>query len=161
MSLLDILFREKGSSLSSSGYSHQGVADGGKKWGFAHHDKQAIEIPTVRTIQTVAAAKTLAATDTGKFFLVDGAVTITLPTASASLKGVWAEFIMLQDETLTITGETADQIVAANNASADSVAFSTTTEQIGSGARVLCDGSRWIVMPILGSETVTPTVSDT
>lgn len=162
MGLLDMLFREKGDSLSLSGYSLTGNTRGGAKWGFAHHDKRAIEIATVRKVKVIAAAAyTLALEDTGTLFIVDfaGTTTITLPAASAAFKGVWAEFFTKQDETLTVVGATADQIIAHNDAAADSVSLATTTEQIGSGIRAICTGTDWLVHFIPAAETVTPTIA--
>jgi len=159
MSLLDILFREKGDSLSLSGYSLTGGARCGEKYGFIHHDKRAIEIATVRKIQELAANYTLQITDSGTLFIASAAVVVTLPAASAALKGVWAELFAIVDEDVGFATATVDAMITHNDIAADSSTLATTGEQIGSGLRAICTGTKWLVHPILGAEAVSVTVA--
>jgi len=113
-------------------------------------------------INVVAKTANYSATtaDTGTMFTTTGAtgaVTFTLPAVSGRA-GVWYEFMNTVDQTMTVTAP-ANTLVAFNNATATSIAFSTASEKIGSGVRVFCDGAKWVALPILGSETATPTIS--
>ena len=62
-----------------------------------------------------------------------GAVTFTLPTPSANLRGVSYEFLGVQDQTIAVAGALA----TLNNAAAASVTCSTGNQKIG--ARILAE----------------------
>lgn len=98
--------------------------------------------------------------DFGKFFTTRGAagaVTFTLPAVTAAMAGAAVEFYSIADQDMIVAG-TSGELVTFNNAAADSVAFSTTSEQIGAHVKAICDGTSWLI--ILGAEeTATATVA--
>lgn len=110
----------------------------------------------VRAIQSFVAAPTVArtanytvgstATDTfGTIFTnrgAAGAVTFTLPAPTA---GAYYFFASVVAQTLTITAGSAIA-VTINNAAATSIAFSTASQQIGSFAVAIADGSNWLLI---------------
>ena len=82
-----------------------------------------------------------------------GAVNFTLPVLAtaadkAKAKGCRYRFVCEADQTITITGGTADTLVVYNDAAADSVALSTASNKIGGAFEVFAndDGSKWIVL---------------
>lgn len=88
-----------------------------------------------------------------------GAIIFTLPAPAAGNSGDWVEFYGIVDEDLTLTTAAGEEICTFNNATADSVGWATTGEQIGSGFRAISDGTSWIVVP-LANEAATMTVTD-
>jgi len=76
-----------------------------------------------------AADYTLTADDSGKTFLATAAVNFTLPTPA---KGLHYTIGQIADANLAIlSGGSADNIIAKNDAGADSVTFSTAGNKIG------------------------------
>jgi hypothetical protein len=114
-----------------------------------------------RKRQIKAADYTILAADNGDLFVsITGAVIYTLPTKAIGLS---FEFFQTTNNDMTvISAGSADDIMVKNDLGADSVAFSTTSEKIGSHARFSCiaiDTSgtlRWIVEN-LGDTTMTIT----
>lgn len=157
MGLLDMLFREKGDSLSSSGYAAIGNVTGGKKWGFAHYDKRAIEIPMVKTMKDISAAYTVTKYDSGKFLVATAALTITLPTPDATWRGIFVDVFVKADVDVVIATQTTDTLVTKNDLAADSVSYATSGEKIGAASRFICDGTLWYHIPMV-EEAVTVTV---
>lgn len=103
---------------------------------------------------------TVTASDMGKIFTTrgaTGAVTFTLPAASTQLQGAVVEFYNVADQNMTVAGAD-EELVAFNDLTADSIAYSTSSEKIGGGFRAVCDGTSWIVVP-LATETQTVTVA--
>jgi len=85
-----------------------------------------------------------------------GAVNFTLPaTAKAGLE---YRFYNTVDQNMTITAGTADTMIVYNDIAADSVALSTSSEKIGGSFRVVGNGSKWLVIPMLW-EGQTPTIA--
>jgi hypothetical protein len=82
-----------------------------------------------------------------------GAITLTLPDASAAFRGAWFEYFGVADQTITFTATTVDTLVSFNDAAVDSVAFSTSGEKIGARADFVCDGTSWIVSQVRGTLT--------
>ena len=76
---------------------------------------------------------TVTAADNGLLFLSSGAVTFTLP---AKQNGLAYRFLQTDAATLTVTG--SGDIVHKGNGTANSVAFSTVGQQIGSHVLVEC-----------------------
>lgn len=72
-----------------------------------------------------------------------GAVTFTLPSASGC-KGKRATFINVVDQDM-IVASADEETLSVNDLTADSVAASTTNEQIGAVIEAYCDGTVWIV----------------
>lgn len=114
-------------------------------------------------VEVKTADYTVTPRDFGKTFTNRGdagAIVFTLPAPSAQYNGAWVRFYCLVDENLSVTTAAGEQIVAHNNATADTVTLGTTTEQIGTGMTMLCDGTSWLTIMHLGVETVTPTITD-
>jgi len=104
---------------------------------------------------------TLTAADSGGLLTTtgaSGAVVFTLPTVAAGFVGTDVTIVNTVDQDMTVTAQTAGQIVFKNDAAANSVAYSTASEKIGGAFRCVCDGSKWIVMP-LAEEAQTITVT--
>lgn len=115
----------------------------------------------IRNVEAKTADYTLTANDWGKFFTnrgAAGAVTFTLPTAASTAPGFYADFFVVANQNVIVAG-TAGEVVAFNDATANSVAFSTADEKVGGGLRAVCDGTSWLMFVYLGAETQTPTVA--
>lgn len=113
-------------------------------------------------IEDKTADYTITAADMGKIFTnrgATGAVTFTLPAAAAALKGRSVLVFVVAGQNVTVAGATADQMVVFNDATADSIAFSTAAELIGGCVEAICSGTDWLVRVALGSETQTPTIA--
>lgn len=98
---------------------------------------------------------TVVTADNGKIFTTQGAagaVNFTLPTL---LRGYRFLFLAEADQNLTVTAA-ANTLVAFNNLTATSVAFTTAGNKIGGGFEVFAnaDATKWLVRPT-GSNTVT------
>lgn len=109
-------------------------------------------------IKNISASATLTAADSGTVFLVVGAtaaVAITLPVISTG--PFWFKIINCSDQDLTVSSQTADTLITFNDLTADSVAFSTSSEKIGGTVEVYCDGVSIVALtPIIAhSQTVT------
>lgn len=110
-------------------------------------------------------AKTTAYTvkeyESGTLFTTRGAaadLTFTLPTTAK--KGLYYGFYNVADYEMLVASGTADTMVSFNDAAADSVAFTTASEQIGGSFVVMGDGTSWLVFPFsfglgLTAQTVT------
>lgn len=86
-----------------------------------------------------------------------GAVNFTLPATAK--KGLRFGFYVAAGQDVTVTAGTADTMVAFNDAAADSIAYSTSSEKIGAMVEVIGDGTGWLVVNHLGAETQTPTIA--
>jgi len=94
-----------------------------------------------------AADYTVVASDNGMLFTTlgaSGAIVFTLPALTA---GLTFTFLNLVDQNMTITSAEGDNIVAVNDLSADSVAYSTSSMKIGARCRVTGNaaGTKWLV----------------
>jgi lipopolysaccharide export system protein LptA len=100
------------------------------------------------------------ATDSGTIFTNYGAgvaVNFTLP---AKATGLYYTFFCAADNSLTVTADIADKIVAFNDAAADSVAYSTAGDKLGGAFTVFSDANLWYVMPhTYGDGVLTQTIS--
>lgn len=79
-----------------------------------------------------------------------GAVTFTLPSPSS---GAYYFFAGVADQNITISAGSAIA-VSVNNAACTSIAFSTSSQKIGSFAVAVADGTSWLLIN-LGSTTAT------
>ena len=84
------------------------------------------------------------------------AIVWTLPAASGN-SGEVCYFFSCSDNNMTVTG-TDEEILCFNDLTADSIAFSTSSEKIGGGIMAICDGTSWICVP-LAPETQTVTIA--
>lgn len=121
-------------------------------------------MPTAQKLVQVVLPKTadytLTAADLGGFFTTRGAagaVIFTLPAVSASYKGASVEFYNAVDQDMTIAG-TAGELITFNDAAANSIAFSTSSEKLGAYVKAVCDGTSWLIIQGVG-ETQTATVA--
>ena len=82
-----------------------------------------------------------------------GAVVVTLPDDATA--GDWFAYVGVANQNITFQSETADTLVAGlNDAAADSLAFSTSSEKIGATALGFFDGTQWHVQAVIGTATV-------
>ena len=82
------------------------------------------------------------------------AVNFTLDADGHTKKGLRYGFYVTADQNVTITSGTADKMYTFNDAAADSVAFSTSSQKIGGYVEVYSDGAGWIVIHS-GANTLT------
>lgn len=87
------------------------------------------------------------------FWSPGGTATATLP-ANGAAAGTWFDVILCTSQTVTISAATVDTLITVNDATADSVAFSTANLKLGSNVRFISNGSYWIAIN-LGSTTMT------
>jgi len=105
---------------------------------------------------------TVLKSDHGTLFTTEGAggtVNFTLPATADLPVGWYAEFFSVAAGAMTVTAGTADTLVVFNDAAADSIAFSTTSEIIG--AHIKCVKLTTSLIGVfvgLGAETQTPTI---
>lgn len=95
---------------------------------------------------------TVTANDSGKVLTnrgASGAVTFTLPTPA---NGLWFIFAGLADQNIVIAA--TGKIVSLNDATADTLTASTSSEKIGAVMIVVSDGTSWYALPIAGTWTV-------
>lgn len=76
-----------------------------------------------------------------------GAITFTLPAASAVNKGEWVLFINVADQNMTVAGYD-EGLVVFNDLTADAIAFSQASEKIGGAFLAVSDGTSWCVAPL-------------
>lgn len=120
------------------------------------------QIPSLAFLYNVVnknADYTVLETESGTVFTSGSAVTFTLPDATVVPSGTNYKFIQTADFNMTVSGSPADCMVAFNDAEADSIAFSTTSEKIGGAVEVVSNGAKWLVFAHLGAETQTPTIA--
>ncbi len=120
-----------------------------------------VEGNKMKTVANTDGSLTIDATHSGKMITTrgaSGATTITLPTVAAGFTGVHFWVFNCVDQDLTLSAQTAGQIMFKHDTAADSVAYATSSEKIGGGFFVHCDGTSWLVMP-LAEEAQTITVT--
>ena len=102
---------------------------------------------------------TVTAAESGTIFTTTGATKAINFTLPAIADGPFEfRFLCGADQSLTVTAATADTLVAFNDLTADSVALSTSSEKIGGGFQVVCDGTTLFAYALLGDgryQTVT------
>lgn len=108
---------------------------------------------------------TVVAGDNGTIFTTrgaSGAVNFTLPLLSTLTAGWSATFVNEVDQNMTVTANAtdADKMVVVNDATADSIAYSTASEKIGAAVRVVVNDnlSKWLVIE-MSNEIVTSTIA--
>lgn len=104
---------------------------------------------------TISASVTLLPGDCGKTLIVDNTATVTLPTPAQCPIGADILIINIADTDLTVGLN--ELIITKNNAAADSVAYSTSSEKIGGAFWCHNTGTKWVALP-LAEETQTITV---
>jgi hypothetical protein len=114
----------------------------------------------IRWTEAKTADYTCTAKDSGTIFHTTGAtaaVNFTLPQITEG--PFYFLFVCGADVGMTVTAATADTAVTFNDLTADSVAFSTSGEMIGSVIEVICDGTTLFILPRLTSEAQTVTIA--
>ena len=105
---------------------------------------------------------TVLASELGTLFTNRGAggnIAFTLPATAGIAAGWWCRFFCVAAGTVTVSSPDLNTMTVFNNATtADSIAFSTSSEIIGNGLEVVWDGTGWLVFVMLGAETSTPTI---
>jgi len=99
------------------------------------------------TASTTNALGALTAEYYGKtlFWSPSGSGTFTLP-ANGATAGSFIDVILLTDQTITMSAATADTLITVNDLTADSVAFSTAGQKIGSAVRFISNGTYWVAI---------------
>lgn len=136
----------------------QDTGEGEEPFGVVDLDARSIQINTKLPIRPLAAAYTFNIEDTGNVFIASAALTFTLPTAAVGYKGSHLWLINGADTALTLSANTAGDLVVLNDVAANSVAWSTASEKIGAGWHIICDGSKWYALP-MADETQTQTIT--
>jgi hypothetical protein len=106
------------------------------------------------------AAYTVTAKETGTWFLTSGAtaaVTFTLPAISDGPFIFF--FVAVADFGMTVTAAAADTLLTFNDAAADSVAFSTSSEIMGGFVIAGCDGTTVFALTPISAHSQTVTVA--
>ena len=101
------------------------------------------------------------ATESGTFFTTTGAtadVTFTLPVLVSGTSWIF-DFYCGADYEMLVAAGTADTAVTFNDLAADSVAFTTASEQIGGHIRAFTNGTTLFIIPSLASEAQTVTIA--
>lgn len=115
-----------------------------------------------RKISAKTASYQIKEGDIGTLFTTrgaSGAVTFTLPLATYLPSGWWCEFFQAADQNMVIAAyASGDNITTKNDLTADTITFSTATELIGNGVRVVWDGTGWLAF-LMTEETATATVA--
>src|SRR5574341_125874 len=87
--------------------------------------------------------------DIGTLFTNRGATasfTFTLPTVADLTAGWWCEFFGVSAYGFVIASAgSSDNIVALNDAGADTITMTTTSRIIGASVKVVWDGTSWLV----------------
>lgn len=104
-----------------------------------------------RGVYRMSGSKTLQASESGLLFLATAAATFTLPTAA---NGLAYRIAQTADADLVISG--SSNLIHKGSNSASSVAFSTTSQKIGSQVLVECvytntDTLKWLVTNLGGT----------
>lgn len=160
MSIMERIFKlQRSPALSISDYAAIGPVDGGAPWGFLDPNDRSMTIATKRKIVNLSAAYTATAYDTNTFFTIDTAVTFTLPAASAALVGVFYDVAVIADVTVVIAATNASELILFNDTAANSFTWSTSSEKVGAGARLICvSATKWLAQ-FITEETQTTTVT--
>ena len=114
----------------------------------------------VPVVEAKTTSYAVTSADFGKFLTTrgaGGAITFTLPAVVSGFKGAYVDFYNVADQDMIVAG-TAGELVTFNDAAANSVAYSTSSEQIGACVRAFCDGTSWLMI-LMAEETATMTVA--
>lgn len=102
----------------------------------------------LETISAKTAAYSVLEADLGKTFTTRGAtaaVTFTLPAVTSFTAGWWCRFYNVSAYGMVIASNgSSDNIVGKNDATADSLTFTTTSLMIGACVKVIWDGTGWL-----------------
>jgi hypothetical protein len=120
----------------------------------------ALRPSVVSTLEITATTLTVTSAHYGKTLLINtnAAVAVTL-SANGAAAGSWLDVIVIGSDACapTIAAATADTLITANDAAADSVTFGTG-HRIGAAVRFISTGAYWVAIN-LGSTTMTVTTN--
>jgi len=113
----------------------------------------------IMNVLSLTADTTLTQANSGSIInnQADGnAINLTLP---AQAKGLNFIFSCVEDQSMTVTADTADTMVVFNDVAADALALSTSSEKAGGAFFVYSDGTNWIAHEMVseGQTSVTTT----
>jgi hypothetical protein len=101
-------------------------------------------------VDAKTAAYSVKERDCGKLFTNRGAgasVTFTLPKITPGLKGFVVEFYVAADQQIVIASSPADTLGVHNDLTADTITIGGASgSRIGNSARVICDGTSYLVI---------------
>lgn len=113
-------------------------------------------------ISAKTASYTLTPQDLGTLFTnrgASGAVTLTTPATTNLETGFWFAVFAVADQNVVIASNgSADNIVTVNDAGADSITISTSSEIIGMGYTLVWDGTGWLAFT-MGGEAQSVTIA--
>ena len=149
-----------GTAFTSSSYEHlarRQLVVGGRYLLSDNISNQAAALGLPIVERAKATDYTVTTSDMGVLFTntgAAGAVNFTLPAIEA---GLAFEFQVVADQDLTVTSAAGDDMVAFNDAAADSVAFSTAGQKIGGRLLVHANdaGTLWYVRNMSPGNTIT------
>lgn len=110
------------------------------------------------TVTTQTGSYAVQTRDFGSIVQANGATTFTLPAPGPGLNGAWVQFYSIAAGDMVVTAGTGN-IVAFNNAAADTVTFGTNTQEIGSSIEMICDGTSWLAFIDLNQSDQAVTVA--
>src|SRR5262245_16521047 len=108
-------------------------------------------------VEAKTASYAMTGRDHGKLFTNEGAsgsVTFTLPpvTSPTLPPGWYCRVFVAADQTVTVVSAgSLDNLYAFNDVAADSIAFSTSSEKVGSGILLIWTGTGWCPFVSLGA----------
>lgn len=114
------------------------------------------------TIEAKTAAYQMVPGDVGKILTnrgASGAVTMTLPDKDDIPAGWNVRVFVVADQNVVIASTEGDNIIAFNEADADSIAFQTAGDLIGSALEVVWDGTSFLIF-MLSEGAVVATLVD-
>jgi hypothetical protein len=103
----------------------------------------------VNVIMWKGTSYTVLAADTGKIISTtsaNAAVVYTLPVKASGLNYKFFN-VANQNMTIQLASGSVNEVVAYNDAAADSIAFSTSGRKIGAAVELICDGKVWYAIP--------------
>jgi hypothetical protein len=107
-------------------------------------------------IEDATASRVCTSADYGKTICFDyaGAVAVTLP-ANGAPAGSYIDMIVDGANTtiLTVSAASANTLITFNDATATSLAYSTTAHRIGGMLRFISNGTYWVGIPMSGGLT--------
>lgn len=107
------------------------------------------------------AAFSVGLNESGTLFAVTGtgSITATLPAVASSDGHVYF-FVNCADQEFIVASAEGDNIVAFNNAAADSISITTASEHIGAASMFVGDGTLWYYFNMNAGAAQTVTVVD-
>ena len=106
--------------------------------------------PRLEKISAKTAAYTCLISEWGTTFTTRGAtasVTFTLPAVTDLVAGMWFRFFNVSAYGMVIASNgSSDNIVAKNDAGADTITCTTTSLMIGANVLVIWDGTGWLAI---------------